>query len=113
MRVLEIKPVKAPKSLKRLAASLVLVGVLLLMAAPGGAVPGDYADNVLADSPASYWRLGESSGTVAADAAGNNPGVYTGGVTLGVPGGLANDLNTSASFDGVNDSVAVQDAASL
>lgn len=43
-----------------------------------------YADAVLADSPALYWRLDETSGTVAADASGNGRnGTYTGGFTLG------------------------------
>jgi hypothetical protein len=35
-----------------------------------------------------YWRLGQASGTTACDRAGLNPGVYTGGVTLGQGGAL-------------------------
>ena len=42
-----------------------------------------YADEVMADSPAAYWKLDETSGTTAADSSGNgNNGTYGGGVTL-------------------------------
>jgi signal peptidase len=50
-----------------------------------------YAEQVLADNPASYWRLGEAGGTSMADVTGANPGTYTGGVTLGQPGALVGD----------------------
>src|SRR5262245_4023813 len=72
-----------------------------------------YRSEILADSPTSYWRLGEASGTAAADTTGPNAGTYTGGVTLGQPGAVVGDTNTSASFDGVDDYVAVPDAPSL
>src|SRR5262249_56626181 len=43
-----------------------------------------YDQAVLADSPAAYWRLGESSGSSVADSSGDaNGGSYSGGVTLG------------------------------
>ena len=42
----------------------------------------DYSQEVLADNPISYWKLGETSGTQAVDSAGSNHGTYTGGVTL-------------------------------
>lgn len=65
-----------------------------------------YASEVLADAPLIYWRLGESSGTVAADTSGNgNDGTYTNGPTLGTTGLLVGDSNTAATFDGVDDSV--------
>jgi len=65
-----------------------------------------YSGSVLADSPSVYWRLGESTGTAAADASGNaRPGTYAGGVTLNQPGALSGDANTAVSFDGVNDNV--------
>jgi hypothetical protein len=72
-----------------------------------------YRDVVLADGPNSYWRLGESTGTTAADQRGANPGTYNGGVALGQAGALTGDANTSALFDGVNDYVVVPDANSL
>lgn len=70
----------------------------------------NYRAAVLADSPSAYWRLGEASGTSAADASGNtNTGVYTGGVTLGQPGALAAEPNgtgnAAALFDGTDDHV--------
>jgi hypothetical protein len=61
----------------------------------------------------SYWRLGESSGTVACDSKGANAGAYTGGVTLAQPGALLNDPATSASFDGSTGYVGVPVSSSL
>jgi hypothetical protein len=73
-----------------------------------------YREEVLADSPAGYWRLGETSGTVASDQTANsNTGTYTNGPTLGQPGALLEDPNTAVSFDGSNDYVSVPDSASL
>lgn len=71
-----------------------------------------YREVVLADNPAAYWRLGESSGTAAADAASGSahPGVYAGSPTLGVAG-LIVDPNTAAYFDGVDDKVTVAGGA--
>jgi len=78
--------------------------------------PGaSYAATVLATPGlVSHWRLDESSGTAAADAAGANGGTYVNGVLLGQSGALATDpLSTSARFDGSNDHVTVADSASL
>ena len=61
-----------------------------------------YSDLVVATSGlASYWRLGESSGTTATAAFGATNGTYTGsGVTYGQPGLLAGDPSaTSVLFD--------------
>jgi hypothetical protein len=53
-----------------------------------------------------YWRLGEASGTTAADAqGGNNNGTYSGGPTFGATGALAGDPNTATSFNGTNEYV--------
>jgi hypothetical protein len=49
---------------------------------------------------ASYWRLGETSGTSAADSSGGITGTYTGTYTLGVSGGVAGDANPAARFAG-------------
>jgi hypothetical protein len=60
-----------------------------------------YRDQVAADFPSFYWRLGESSGTTAADATGQGQtGTYQSGTTLGQPGALTNDSNTAALFNG-------------
>ena len=66
----------------------------------------------MSDSPNAYWRLGETSGTVAADETGNAPGQYRNGVTLGALGALAADANRAARFDGTNDLVGMSDPAS-
>ena len=68
---------------------------------------------MLTDNPIAYWRLGETSGP-ASDTSGNSRhGAYLNGTTLGVVGALAGDSNTSARFDGVNDSVQVPDDSAL
>ena len=54
----------------------------------------------MADAPASYWRLGETTGTVAADLSGGVPGAYTDGVTLGQPGAIGGAADASAQFAG-------------
>jgi hypothetical protein len=42
-----------------------------------------YDSEVLADTPAGYWKLDETSGTSAVDSSGNgNNGTYIGGITL-------------------------------
>ena len=57
---------------------------------------GGYYDEVMADSPALYWRLGESSGTTAADASGNaRPGIYAGSLTRGTTGLITGDSDTA------------------
>jgi hypothetical protein len=75
--------------------------------APPG--PGDYRE-VLLGTPGliSYWRLGEASGRIAADERAVNPGSYTAtGVTLGQPGALRGDPDTSAAFDGTTGEMSV------
>jgi hypothetical protein len=73
-----------------------------------------YAQTVLDDGPAGYWRFGEPSGTTQIDSSGHgNDGTYLGGVALAQPGALAGDPNTAASYDGVNDTSRIPDAASL
>jgi PKD repeat protein len=63
-----------------------------------------YSDSVLATAGlAHYWRMGETSGTSFADSAGSSPAGTFGEPTLGVPGGVANDPDRAAEFDGVND----------
>jgi len=68
----------------------------------------NYRDTIVGTSGlTSYWRLGESSGTTAADEKGANPGTYAGGVSLGQPGALRSDANTAARFDGSDDEMTV------
>src|SRR4051794_24363952 len=67
-----------------------------------------YANAVLADNPASFWRLNETSGTTASDAKGAHNGVYQNGVGLNAPGPLR-DAVPASTFDGADDSVDVGD----
>jgi hypothetical protein len=71
--------------------------------------PRCYSDAVIADSPASYWRLDETSGTSAADSAGSQTGTYRNAVTLGQTGAMSAASNKAASFDAVDDDVQVGD----
>lgn len=65
-------------------------------------VPQDLRhDQILADSPEAYYRLSEASGTQMVDSSGNERhGVYTGAVTLNVPGLVPDDPDTAADFSG-------------
>ncbi len=55
-----------------------------------------YTSTIRADTPAAYWRLGESSGTSAADQTVNaNNGTYSGTFTLGQAGALTGDSDTA------------------
>ncbi len=60
-----------------------------------------YGSAVFGGNPDLYYRLGESTGTVAGDASGSgNVGTYRGGITLGQPGALTGTSDTAAKFDG-------------
>jgi hypothetical protein len=54
-----------------------------------------------------YWRLGESSGITASDAAGTYNGTYVNGPALGSPGAIAGDPDTAVTFNGTNQRVTV------
>ncbi|MGY2076495.1 PKD domain-containing protein [Blastococcus sp. SYSU DS0828] len=72
-----------------------------------------YAETVLADGATSHWRLGESSGTTAADAIGSSPMTVGSGVTKGQVGALA-DGDTAYAFDGTaNATLATRTAAAV
>ena len=87
-----------------------------VLANPGNQTAADnggYPQAVVADAPVAYWRLGDTSGTTAADRVGTNSGTLVGGLTLGVPGALAAG-NSAMQFDGVDGTrVAVPGSASL
>jgi hypothetical protein len=62
---------------------------------------GSYYSLVTGDpSLLAYWRLGETSGSTAADTTGANNGTYINKPTLGSPGAIANDPNPSVTFNG-------------
>lgn len=64
-----------------------------------------YELEVTADNPRAWYRLGESSGTVATDSSGNgHHGTYEGGATFNSRVGLiAEDADNAIEFDGVDD----------
>ena len=74
---------------------------------------GTYLGAVQSDSPVGYWRLGESSGTTAADLTGAPSGTYVGGVTLGTPGALVSDPDTAVQLNGSTGYVRVDNRANL
>jgi chitodextrinase len=81
------------------------------ISATPSATPG-YRDTVFTTPGLiSYWRLGESSGTTAADEKGTNPGSYVGGVVLGQRGALTRDSDTAARFDGSDDEMTARGSA--
>ena len=60
-----------------------------------------YRTRVLSDSPYEYFRLGESSGTTAADASGSSrDGAYQGSFGFSAPGALTCDPDTAVTFSG-------------
>jgi hypothetical protein len=65
-----------------------------------------YRDLIVADSPISYWRLGETSGTVAVDEMAFENGVYSNSPTLGVAG-VTDDGDTAVTFNGTNQQMSV------
>lgn len=77
---------------------------------------GTYADAVAANNPVAYYRLGEPSGTTAADSSGNGlNGTYLGTPVLGVPGSMLAETDSAIRSVDTNlgDGVTVADAAAL
>lgn len=70
-------------------------------------VAPSYVDSVLAANPVAYWRLGESTGTVAADAASGhaNPASYVGDVQLGAVGAIRSSTDTAATLGGASSEI--------
>jgi hypothetical protein len=60
-----------------------------------------YSQTVLNNNPSFFWRLGDSSGTTAADSSGHNfTGTYESGTTQGAAGPITGDSTTATTFDG-------------
>ncbi|RFA13010.1 cell surface protein [Subtercola boreus] len=64
------------------------------------ASPSPYTSAVQNDTPASFWRLGEASGTSVYDWVGFNDQVAGPGVTRGAAGAIGGDSNTASTFSG-------------
>jgi uncharacterized protein YceK len=76
--------------------------------------PKSYSALVLADAPAAYWRMDETTGTAMADSTKNgNNGHYDGIVMLGQPGPLAADGSTAVGLDGATGSMTVPSSTTL
>jgi Concanavalin A-like lectin/glucanases superfamily len=78
--------------------------------APPPPIPNYRAVVMATPGLVSYWRLGETSGTVAADEKGTNPGTYIGSPTLGIAGATGDGNKAIATAPGY---VSVPDSASL
>jgi hypothetical protein len=87
--------------------TLATASALFAAAAPASA---DYAATTMSTpGVSSLWRLGESSGTTAADARGVRNGTYGGGVRLRQAPAPIGTTNTSVGLDGVDDQVSFGD----
>ncbi|MER7955938.1 LamG-like jellyroll fold domain-containing protein [Streptomyces sp. NPDC096030] len=73
-----------------------------------------YSSMVLDENPVSYWRLGETEGSVGTSKAPSRNGldeVFHRDVQLGQPGAIAGTSDTSAGFDGADSSTALPEGA--
>ena len=63
-----------------------------------------YQDQIVADQPVGYWRLGDAAGSATAVNSGSlgstGNGTIIKNVTFGLPGALKGDANTAANLDG-------------
>ena len=102
-----------------LTAMMALAGVAVVVApaaAQAACTPGTSAySQAVSSTPGivSYWRLGESSGSTVCDSVGSNPGTYQPGTTLGQPGAIQGDADTSVHFDGATGAASIPSAPSL
>ncbi len=72
------------------------------------AAPASYYGAIEADLPVSYWRLGETSGTIAGDDTVVGPGTFLGSPLLGVPGLVFNAPdNPGVGFNGATSDIRV------
>ncbi|HEX3357305.1 MAG TPA: LamG-like jellyroll fold domain-containing protein [Tepidisphaeraceae bacterium] len=86
-------------------------GAVLSVVTPA---PGSYAQAVMTNGPINYWRLGESSGSIAFDSYGGLDGLYTNGVALGVPSGLPfGGGDTAVNFDGTSGQIVLNPVAAV
>jgi glucose/arabinose dehydrogenase len=73
-----------------------------------------YPGEVMENSPLAYWRLGEGSGTAAADESGNaRHGEYKTGPELGLSGAITGDPDSAVGFSAIGHRVVVPDDSAL
>ena len=75
--------------------------------------PSAYRSAVMSNTPSGYWRLGESTGTVALDEVGAHAGTYANNPGLGQPGALFGSNSTSVAFDGTSQFVQIPSDSTL
>jgi len=78
----------------------------------GASFAFDYGNMVKAQTPISYWRLGEGSGTAMVDEMGHNNGTYGGAVAFGASL-LSADSNQALNLGAGAYDISVPDSASL
>lgn len=75
---------------------------------------GTYAGVITVDTPVAWYRLGESSGTVAADSSGNNrTGTYFGSPVFGSAGSMAAESDRSIRVTSSNGGVTIPYSAAM
>jgi RHS repeat-associated protein len=82
-------------------------------ATPTGSALPIYEDTALADSPAGFWPLGETSGNIATDLTGNANGQYFDSYVQGDAGPVINVPSKATNLSGSNAYVGLNHAASL
>jgi len=82
---------------------------------PNGCGPSSpYATKILGTTGlVGYWRLGETTGTVACDTKSGTDGTYQPGTTLGRPGAIPGDPDTAVELDGSTGWVSAPDRTAL
>lgn len=85
-RLTDIAHLNGPTGINAWSYALDQVGNVLEVA-----LGNSYSGVVLGDNPVGYWRLGETSGTTAADEVAGNNATYVNNPTLGATGLLAGD----------------------
>jgi len=75
--------------------------------------PNSYTAAVMASKPVAFWRLGETASEIAVDIAGGHDAPYQSTPTLGSPGAIQDDPDTSVTFDGFASRVEVPHSPSL
>ena len=120
MTLTSLRALFAAIAVKRLSVRGLTLGAMagvmlaLFVAGSASAAPTPYESAVLGDSPTGYWRLGESSGTTAADRTGHGyDGSFVGTPALGVPGAVAEDPDTAVAFNGTTQYAQASYAAAL
>ena len=102
---------KKSRCLFRRAGGLVLLLLAACLATP--ATADDYSDVVNSHGPDQYWRLGETSGSTAYNAASSRDGSYVNWPSKGQASPIDGITDTAVSFNGSDEYVVVSDHYTL